>query len=939
MLKTVAHIADNTYYKSNIIEYIRMTVICLLCIFTLFNQEISAYETRHISNYIFRNIQNGDGLIDPQINSIIKDSDGFIWVGTPSNVQRFDGTQIVCYDFPYNQKSVVNTLIQCHEGSILVGCNNGLWSVDINTRELVRFAPEMRKPVYSLVVKDKRVYMATSDGVYAVELNGKIKKCSDVNIINLLSCTDGRLFGMSSNGLYLWNYESFINMGDGNIDCEFTCISEYGKSILVGTNGRGIYNFDKDTGCFNHILNIGNNRISAICIKSDMLVAGTDGTGIQIIDLNSKKVLLSLESHPDNDGQHVSSDRVRCVMADDIGIVWLGYKNHVGLDYIQYHNKPFNLFTNDDKLPYTLDYSKIYVDGSDKLFVANNGVFNIESSGRTKFYKFPNLSIGKYMEVRCVSKFDNRMLIGTSSGLFEICRDDEDLKKFIVTDGFEDVSVNCMAMNKDESLFIGTEHGLLIYKASDKNLVKYTEDNSNLKSDSIRYLYIDSRGRILVSTSAGVSVYNAKTGDFDDVAMIGLDNEAGHVTYMSEDSKGRILLVVNRHDAFVCEPDFTIFRRICNSEDAGFLGLFIEKIIQDSNHNYWFVGSRGVVKGNPNLSKYTLFSSTEGLIEPFSNDGQIFNDTLWVTTPNGVFYTYINSQIQPSVTKFTDIIVDGKSKLGEYIKDINDGRTVCFAGNENTIEFYFATLSYDHPYKMIYEYKLEGFDNEWRVLRGINHVTYKNLTNGTYKFIVRKQMDDAGSQSITFKITTPVNWGAYLAGIVIIVILIIIIILKKHSKEKQSIENREANSYLTDSEKYKFNKLSEKSSDSVAGRLKAYMEESRPYLNSDLKLSSVASALEVTPQVLSQVMNTRLNIRFNDYVNQLRIEYFKQYINSPEVSKYTLQSMAKICGFSSYSTFFRAFKDVTGQTPNEYLKGINQSKEGLTDSESLQTII
>ena len=99
------------------------------------------------------------------------------------------------------------------------------------------------------------------------------------------------------------------------------------------------------------------------------------------------------------------------------------------------------------------------------------------------------------------------------------------------------------------------------------------------------------------------------------------------------------------------------------------------------------------------------------------------------------------------------------------------------------------------------------------------------------------------------------------------------------------------------------------------------MAGERPYLNPDLKLINVADRLNVTPQVLSQVLNTRLNTRFNDYINQFRIETFKEYVSSSGMSKYTLQTLASKCGFSSYSTFFRAFKDITGQTPNEYIKG------------------
>ena len=47
-----------------------------------------------------RNLDNGSGLLDPQVNCITKDSKGFIWFGTFTTIQRFDGVQFKCFNFP-----------------------------------------------------------------------------------------------------------------------------------------------------------------------------------------------------------------------------------------------------------------------------------------------------------------------------------------------------------------------------------------------------------------------------------------------------------------------------------------------------------------------------------------------------------------------------------------------------------------------------------------------------------------------------------------------------------------------------------------------------------------------------------------------------------------------------------------------------------------------
>ncbi|MFR8553808.1 MAG: triple tyrosine motif-containing protein [Bacteroides cellulosilyticus] len=53
---------------------------------------------------------------------------------------------------------------------------------------------------------------------------------------------------------------------------------------------------------------------------------------------------------------------------------------------------------------------------------------------------------------------------------------------------------------------------------------------------------------------------------------------------------------------------------------------------------------------------------------------------------------------------------------------------------------------------MIYEYQLEGYDKEWKILRGINSIKFSNLSPGEYTFKVRKQMDENSMQSFQIRI-------------------------------------------------------------------------------------------------------------------------------------------------------------------------------------------
>ena len=65
-------------------------------------------------------------------------------------------------------------------------------------------------------------------------------------------------------------------------------------------------------------------------------------------------------------------------------------------------------------------------------------------------------------------------------------------------------------------------------------------------------------------------------------------------------------------------------------------------------------------------------------------------------------------------------------------------------------------------------------------------------------------------------------------------------------------------------------------------------------------------------------------MNFFNYINQLRINAFLDKIASNEQAQKTLEALAGECGFQGRSTFIRAFKKETGQTPSDYLSNSTQ---------------
>lgn len=111
-----------------------------------------------------------------------------------------------------------------------------------------------------------------------------------------------------------------------------------------------------------------------------------------------------------------------------------------------------------------------------------------------------------------------------------------------------------------------------------------------------------------------------------------------------------------------------------------------------------------------------------------------------------------------------------------------------------------------------------------------------------------------------------------------------------------------------------------------ANRLRHVMTEQRLYLNPDLRLSDLATALDVSERMLSQVLSEAMGQSFYDVVNHYRVTAVQHRLTSPADAHLTLLAVAMECGFSSKASFNRVFKKQTGLTPSAYRTHAKQVK-------------
>jgi AraC-like DNA-binding protein len=106
--------------------------------------------------------------------------------------------------------------------------------------------------------------------------------------------------------------------------------------------------------------------------------------------------------------------------------------------------------------------------------------------------------------------------------------------------------------------------------------------------------------------------------------------------------------------------------------------------------------------------------------------------------------------------------------------------------------------------------------------------------------------------------------------------------------------------------------------------LKKAMDDDKLYLNPNLNLNIFSEHTGIAQKIISAVLNQHLHKSFNEFVNEYRIDAFKEKMQQPEMDNLTIAGIAFECGFNSQATFQRTFKLATGVSPSEFRKSALQ---------------
>ena len=118
--------------------------------------------------------------------------------------------------------------------------------------------------------------------------------------------------------------------------------------------------------------------------------------------------------------------------------------------------------------------------------------------------------------------------------------------------------------------------------------------------------------------------------------------------------------------------------------------------------------------------------------------------------------------------------------------------------------------------------------------------------------------------------------------------------------------------------------LSSAVQDKIGLLLQQHCVDTQLYLQHDLTILQLAKSIGTNRFYLSQYFSSR-GLHYNDYINELRIQHFVNlYRESIDKRDFTIQQLAQECGYRSYSTFSRVFKQQMGKNVTTWIGDIGE---------------
>lgn len=704
--------------------------------------------------------------------SITQSSKGFMYFGNNDGVLEFDGTNWTIFPVPNN--SVIRSALAIGD-TIYIGA----------FEELGYLAPnqEGRLSYHSLNHLIPRDYLGFDEiwGIYKYQgsiifqsfnyifvfSENEIEVFEPEGTFSFMHFVNDRFYIVDNDiGLLLFQNDSLQLISNHPVFFrnEIRCILPLeNENLLIGTSNEGLFIFNGKTltpwnSEINEYLKL-NNLFSGIELSDGNFAFGSIRNGL-FISNRQGIVLQHLNRY-----KGLQNNTILSLFEDARNNLWLGLDN--GIDYIEISSPLTSLNYN-----YNIESAYSSIVHNDILYIGTNqGLYaaefsKVRGSGSPE-EKF-RLIKGTEGQVWNLQLIDNTLFCGHNSGCFQIegftARQISDIRGFWSF---------LKPPQLDNIILAGTYTGLVRLTNIDGQWV-FLDEVTGFKESS-RNMFLDRKNNLWISHGYRGLFQLKLSESFDEVthaqlftARAGLPLDLPYnIQIINND-----MVVTTQTGLYQFDHENQIFikpedlNRIFEAKE------FIDKIHQDDNGNLWYftnqyIGVMRLLEDGAYRDITAPFSRiNENLLPAFENIYVHDARNVFIGSQKGL--THYDPTIIKDYSLVEEVFINEAAFYGTnepfwfFLRAEKSNEATkkleSIPYSNNSVTFRFTIPVFEDSDKILFSYRLKGFDDNWSAWDGINFKEYTNLREGNYTFEV-KAINAFGTESriksVSFSITPP----------------------------------------------------------------------------------------------------------------------------------------------------------------------------------------
>jgi signal transduction histidine kinase/ligand-binding sensor domain-containing protein len=649
-----------------------------LILLLAFTASISFAQQKKIA---FEKYGVGEGLPEEWAIDPLQDDKGFIWFGTQNGLVKYDGYRFKVFKATPNQMDTTNFqsrnllggLLKTKDGKIWIGESlgkGGLSYFDPHTEKFKTFYPEGKTTNAEINKGNAMLFEDEAGNIWFKSFTDVFRKFHDTYSLNPtngvikkypLADRNSRFsthFNTLESSGTVWLLDEKNNLQRLNRQKDrFEIIIPAGKNIGPSGKADNLRQISKATA----------NRL---------LLTGSHG--LYVFDSKQLKIVKSYVHQPNN--ANSIADSILWAKEDLKGQIWLTYRQgKISLiDPVSNNIQTFTYGT--PPLPYQKGITQIqffFVTAQNKegiLFHAWAGLgkssFFIQYQFATKTFSIFDYNFNLPANPLPQNPFPYNSLqdhsgllwLGTRPGLYKQApkKQQMDLFRYRADEpnGLPSDSIRYLFEDSKKRLWIGTRNGLALYQANQGNFKVFKNNPSNASSisnNAITAVQEDADGKIWVGTRNGLNLWQEATSSFK--RFFYSPKEVNNIAFLFPDKQQRLWLSIRDKGVFVLDKNTgrLIKSFIPDAKNpASLSSKQIDVFYQDSKRNIWLGDGGdnqfGLYRLNEREDGFTHFLPVSGDSTSISSNEIIFlaedeKNRLWIGTDGGLnlYHPYKNN--------------------------------------------------------------------------------------------------------------------------------------------------------------------------------------------------------------------------------------------------------------------------------------------------------